>query len=56
MANAEFLAERLPNGKVVIVDAGHFVWEERADEYASLIATWVADGYREATTPRPTGS
>ena len=21
------------------------MWEERADEYASLIADWVADGY-----------
>jgi len=56
LANAEFLEERLPNGKLVVVDAGHFVWEERADEYASLIADWVAGGYREAAhvgRPRP---
>ena len=26
----------------------HFVWEERADEYASPIADWVAGGYRAA--------
>jgi hypothetical protein len=48
LINAEFLDERLPNSKLVVVDAGNFVWEERADEYASLIADWVADGYRAA--------
>jgi pimeloyl-ACP methyl ester carboxylesterase len=42
LRNAEFLDERLPNAKLVVVEAGHFVWDERADEYASLIAHWVA--------------
>lgn len=52
---ASQLAERLPNGKLV-VEAGYFGWEERAGEYASLIADWVADGYRAAAgrgRPRP---
>jgi pimeloyl-ACP methyl ester carboxylesterase len=40
LINAEFLDERLPNGKLVVVEAGHFVWEERADVYASLTADW----------------
>jgi pimeloyl-ACP methyl ester carboxylesterase len=53
LVNAEFLDERLPNGKLVVVGAGHFVWEERADEYASLIADWVAGGYRAAARGRP---
>jgi pimeloyl-ACP methyl ester carboxylesterase len=37
LANAEFLDERLPSSRLVIVDAGHFVWEEAPAEYASII-------------------
>jgi pimeloyl-ACP methyl ester carboxylesterase len=37
VANAEFLDERLPNSRVVLIDAGHFVWEEAPTEYASTI-------------------
>jgi pimeloyl-ACP methyl ester carboxylesterase len=37
LANAEFLDERLPNSRLAIVDAGHFVWEEAPAEYASTI-------------------
>ena len=37
VANAEFLDERLPNSRVVLIDAGHFVWEEAPAEYASSI-------------------
>ncbi len=37
VANAEFLDERLPNSRVVLIDAGHFVWEEAPTEYASII-------------------
>jgi pimeloyl-ACP methyl ester carboxylesterase len=37
LANVEFLDERLPNSRLVIVDAGHFVWEEAPAEYASII-------------------
>ena len=48
LVNAEFLEERLQNSTLVLVDAGHFVWEERAAEYGSLIADWVAGGDREA--------
>ena len=34
LANAEFLDERLPNSRLAIIDAGHFVWEEAPAEYA----------------------
>jgi hypothetical protein len=34
----------MPNGKLVVVKAGHFVWEERSDEYASPIADWYRGG------------
>ena len=37
VANAEFLGERLPNSRVVLIDAGHFVWEEAPREYAAII-------------------
>ena len=34
VANAEFLDARLPNSRLVLIDAGHFVWEEAPAEYA----------------------
>ncbi len=37
VANAEFLDERLPNSRLVLIDAGHFVWEEAPAEYASIV-------------------
>jgi pimeloyl-ACP methyl ester carboxylesterase len=41
LVNAEFLAERLPDGTLTMVDAGHFVWEEAPGEYASIVTEWV---------------
>jgi pimeloyl-ACP methyl ester carboxylesterase len=38
--NAEFLHARLPKSKLDIIDAGHFTWEDAADEYAALVTTW----------------
>jgi len=46
--NAEFLHERLPNSKLDILDAGHFTWEDGADQYASLVTTWWSGGYSNA--------
>jgi hypothetical protein len=37
LANAEFLDERLPNSRVAVIDAGHFVCEEAPAEYASIV-------------------
>jgi pimeloyl-ACP methyl ester carboxylesterase len=37
LANAEFLDERLPNSRVVVIDGGHFIWEEAPAEYASAV-------------------
>jgi pimeloyl-ACP methyl ester carboxylesterase len=39
-ANAEFLHERLPESRLDIVDVGHFVWEDAADQYAALVTSW----------------
>jgi pimeloyl-ACP methyl ester carboxylesterase len=37
LANAEFLDERLPNSRVVVIEGGHFIWEEAPAEYAAAI-------------------
>jgi pimeloyl-ACP methyl ester carboxylesterase len=42
LANAEFLDARLPDSSLVIIDAGHFVWEEAPREYASVILDSIA--------------
>jgi pimeloyl-ACP methyl ester carboxylesterase len=43
--NGEFLHERLPKSKLDILDAGHFTWEDAADEYAALVTSWWSGGY-----------
>ncbi|GAA1701053.1 alpha/beta fold hydrolase [Streptomyces yatensis] len=40
VANAEYLHERLPNSRLDIIDVGHFVWEEGAEEYATAVTGW----------------
>jgi pimeloyl-ACP methyl ester carboxylesterase len=47
--NGEFLHERLPNSKLDIVDAGHFTWEDGADEYAALVKSWWGEGYARSS-------
>jgi pimeloyl-ACP methyl ester carboxylesterase len=37
LANAKFLHDRLPNSRLAIIDAGHFLWEEAPAELASTI-------------------
>jgi pimeloyl-ACP methyl ester carboxylesterase len=38
--NAEFLHDRLPKSKLDLIDAGHFIWEDAADQYAALVTAW----------------
>lgn len=40
LANAEYLHDRVPDSRLDTIDAGHFVWEEGADEYADVITRW----------------
>ena len=47
--NAEFLHERLPNSKLDVLDAGHFTWEDAADDYAALVTNWWGGGYAATT-------
>ncbi|WP_127505785.1 alpha/beta fold hydrolase [Actinoplanes solisilvae] len=39
-ANATFLRERLPESRIDWLEAGHFVYEDRADAYAELVTDW----------------
>ena len=50
--NAAFLHERLPNSKVELIDAGHFIWDDAADTYASLVSDWWTEGHKEITRSR----
>lgn len=40
VSNAEYLHGRLPGSRLDVVDAGHFVWEENAGEYARIVTEW----------------
>ncbi len=44
--NAAVLEQSLPHVRVNPLDAGHFAWEEKADEYAAAVRTWVEGGYQ----------
>lgn len=45
--NAEYLGDRLPHSRVdFIAGAGHFCWEEKPDEYASLVTQWWQENSR----------
>ena len=43
--NAKYLHERLPHSELHLLDASHFVWEDAADDYATLVNAWWADGF-----------
>jgi pimeloyl-ACP methyl ester carboxylesterase len=51
--NAEFLDQRLPYSQLNIIDAGHFTWEDAADEYAALATSWWEGGYATAASTAP---
>ena len=44
--NNEYLHDLLPNSELHPLEAGHFAWEETAEEYGRLIADWISGGYR----------
>jgi pimeloyl-ACP methyl ester carboxylesterase len=45
-SNNQYLNDLLPNSEIHPLDAGHFAWEQAAEEYATLVADWVSGGYR----------
>jgi pimeloyl-ACP methyl ester carboxylesterase len=38
--NSGYLHERLPHSELHVLDAGHFIWEDAADDYAALVSGW----------------
>jgi pimeloyl-ACP methyl ester carboxylesterase len=49
--NSEYLHERLPHSELHLIDSGHFVWEDAADEYAALVTAWWAGGFKQWARP-----
>lgn len=45
LVNAEFLLEQLPASRLAVIEAGHFTWEDAADEYAAFVTNWWGGGY-----------
>ena len=45
-SNNQYLHDLLPNSEIHPLDAGHFAWEQAAEEYGNLVADWVSGGYR----------
>jgi pimeloyl-ACP methyl ester carboxylesterase len=43
--NADLLLQRLPKSRAVYLDAGHFVWEQQPEAYATAVLDWVKGGY-----------
>jgi pimeloyl-ACP methyl ester carboxylesterase len=52
-ANGEFLHQRLPHSKLDVIDAGHFAWEDGADDYARIVTTWWGGAYAAIAAPAP---
>jgi len=44
--NAEFLSQRLPRSELALLDTGHFAWEDGADEWGSILLSWIGGRYR----------
>jgi pimeloyl-ACP methyl ester carboxylesterase len=44
--NASVLDVALPRTRSIVLDAGHFVWEDSADGYAAAVLEWIGGGYK----------
>ena len=44
--NAEYLLDCLPDSEQHLVDATHFIWEDAAEEYTTLVSAWWAGGFK----------
>ena len=45
-SNNQYLHDLLPNSEIHPLNAGHFAWEQAAQEYGRLVTDWVTGGYR----------
>jgi pimeloyl-ACP methyl ester carboxylesterase len=56
LVNAEYLHDRLPCSELRVIDAGHFVWEDAADDYAALVNQWWAAGFKTCAKASTAGA
>jgi pimeloyl-ACP methyl ester carboxylesterase len=42
VSNGRYLADRIPGSELTILPASHFAWEEVPDQFAAMVAAWVA--------------
>jgi pimeloyl-ACP methyl ester carboxylesterase len=49
-SNNQYLDDLLPNSEIHPLDAGHFAWEQAAEDYGRLVVDWVSGGYRRVAT------
>ena len=47
-ANGQLLADHLPHCRHVILDGGHLIWEDAAENYSARVVEWLRAGYRTA--------
>jgi pimeloyl-ACP methyl ester carboxylesterase len=47
-SNNEYVNELVPNSEIHALDAGHYAWEEAAEEYGRLVADWIGGRYLRA--------
>lgn len=46
--NGQLLKDHLPHSVYTLLEGGHLIWEDAADEYAAAIRGWVTGGYTQA--------
>ena len=46
--NARILDRALPRTRSLMLESGHFVWEDNSQEYATAILEWLRGGYKTA--------
>lgn len=44
--NGDFLKERLPHARHVLLEGGHLIWEEATKNYEAELVHWLEGGYR----------
>lgn len=44
--NGDFLTAALPKSRHIVLETGHFVWEDAPAEYAALVRSWISGGYQ----------
>ena len=45
-SNNQYLHDLLPISEIHPLDAGHFAWEQRPEEYGGLVVDWISGRYR----------